>query len=383
MGRPQVSTEIDIGADETNQPYQSYSVASESLSSPLSLASRPSGSRLAEVAAFSIWNWIRLRWRGPDDAAVRSLPQLDPIRGIAAVVSASMPSQESPRLLFVHAHPDDETLTTGGTIARYVAQGADVRVVTCTLGEEGEVIGDLYAQLVADQADQLGGYRISELTAALDAVGIGEPIFLGGPGHWRDSGMEGTPPRHHQRFIDADMREAVGELVAVIRELRPHVVVTYDPNGGYGHPDHIQAHRVTAAAVEAAAGDEFPGAPWRVPKFYWTVVATTAIEAGLNALTDVPEGWIRVSIDDVPFGYPDDKIDAVIDVADHMSAKVAALRAHATQVTVAPNGASCALSNNIAMPIPTQEHYILVGRTAGERDERGWETDLLAGLNLE
>jgi N-acetyl-1-D-myo-inositol-2-amino-2-deoxy-alpha-D-glucopyranoside deacetylase len=293
-----------------------------------------------------------------------------------------MAPHETPRLLFVHAHPDDETLTTGGTIAHYVARGADVHVVTCTLGEEGEVIGDRYAQLAVDQANQLGGYRISELTAALHALGISGPHFLGGAGHWRDSGMADTPPRHRRRFVDADMREAVGELVAIIRQLRPHVVVTYDPNGGYGHPDHIQAHRVTTAAVATAGGNDCPGEPWGVPKFYWTVVATSAIKSGLQDLQDVPEEWIRVSIDDVPFGYPDDKIDAVIDATNSLSAKVAALRAHATQVTVAPDGRSCALSNNIAMPILAQEHYILVDGTAGERDVRGWETDLLAGLNV-
>src|SRR3954465_15616747 len=106
-----------------------------------------------------------------------------------------MLSDGSPRLLFVHAHPDDESINNGATIAHYVALGADVHVVTCTLGEEGEVIGDRYAQLAVDAADQLGGYRIGELTTALRALGVGEPIFLGGAGRWRDSGMEGTTPR--------------------------------------------------------------------------------------------------------------------------------------------------------------------------------------------
>src|ERR1700755_423190 len=110
-----------------------------------------------------------------------------------------MPSSENARLLFVPAHPDVETLTTGGTIAHYVASGADVHVVTCTLGEEGEIIGDRYAQLGVDAADQLGGYRIGELPGALPALGVNEPNFLGGPGHWRDSGMAGTEPRRHQR----------------------------------------------------------------------------------------------------------------------------------------------------------------------------------------
>jgi N-acetyl-1-D-myo-inositol-2-amino-2-deoxy-alpha-D-glucopyranoside deacetylase len=290
---------------------------------------------------------------------------------------------ETPRLLFVHAHPDDETLTTGATIAHYAARGAQVRVVTCTLGEEGEVIGERWAQLAVDAADQLGGYRIGELTAALNALGIDEPVFLGGPGRWRDSGMEGTPPRHREKFVDADPREAVGALVAIIRELRPHVVVTYDAHGGYGHPDHIHAHEVTVAAVAASGGADYPGEPWSVPKVYWTVMSKSAMAAGLRALEDVPPEWIQVSIDDVPFGYPDEAIDALMDVPDHLPAKVASLRAHATQVTVAPDGRSCALSNNLALPIAPVEHYILASGTPSERDARGWETDLLAGLNLE
>jgi N-acetyl-1-D-myo-inositol-2-amino-2-deoxy-alpha-D-glucopyranoside deacetylase len=290
---------------------------------------------------------------------------------------------ETPRLLFIHAHPDDETLTTGATIAHYATLGAQVRVVTCTLGEEGEVIGERWAQLAVDQADQLGGFRIGELTTALDALGIDEPIFLGGPGRWRDSGMEGTPPRHRQRFIDADPREAVGALVAIIREMRPHVVVTYDAKGGYGHPDHIHAHEVTMAAVAASGSADYPGESWTVPKVYWTVMSTTAMGAGLEALQDVPREWIRVSLDDVPFGYSDDAIDAVMDVAEQLPAKVAALRAHATQVTVAPDGRSCALSNDFALPIGAIEHYVLASGTPGDRDDRGWETDLLAGLNLE
>jgi N-acetyl-1-D-myo-inositol-2-amino-2-deoxy-alpha-D-glucopyranoside deacetylase len=290
---------------------------------------------------------------------------------------------DQPRLLFVHAHPDDETLTTGATIAHYVARRAEVHVVTCTLGEEGEVIGNRYSQLTVDAADQLGGYRIGELTTALRALGVREPIFLGGAGRWRDSGMEGTPPRHRERFIDADPRDAVGALVEIIRALRPHVVVTYDADGGYGHPDHIHAHEVTKAAVAASGGNEFPGEPWTVPKLYWTVMSKSAMAAGLEALADVPPQWKRVSIDEVPFGYPDDAIDAVIEVPDQLPAKVAALRAHTTQVSVAPDGRSCALSNNMALPIGAMEHYVLAAGTPGERDDRGWETDLLAGLNLE
>ncbi|BBX72472.1 N-acetyl-1-D-myo-inositol-2-amino-2-deoxy-alpha-D-glucopyranoside deacetylase [Mycobacterium shinjukuense] len=294
---------------------------------------------------------------------------------------------ETPRLLFVHAHPDDESLSNGATIAHYTARGARVEVVTCTLGEEGEVIGDRWAQLAVDHADQLGGYRIGELTAALRALGVGAPHYLGGAGRWRDSGMADTQPRRPRRFVDADEREVVGELVATIRRLRPHVVVTYDPNGGYGHPDHVHAHAVTTAAVAragAGAGDH-PGDPWTVPKFYWTVFGLSAFAAGARALgpEDLRPEWVLPSADEIHFGYADGRIDAVIEAdADAHAAKVAALAAHATQVVIGPTGRACALSNNLALPILAQEHYVLAAGSAGARDERGWETDLLAGLGF-
>jgi N-acetyl-1-D-myo-inositol-2-amino-2-deoxy-alpha-D-glucopyranoside deacetylase len=296
--------------------------------------------------------------------------------------------QETPRLLFVHAHPDDESLINGATIAHYAARGAQVHVVTCTLGEEGEVIGDRWTHLAVDHADQLGGYRIGELTAALHALGVDAPIFLGGPGRWRDSGMVGTAPRRQQRFIDADEREAVGALVSLIRTLRPHVVVTYDANGGYGHPDHVRAHVVTTAAVAAADTDDFAGTLWTVPKFYWTVIARSAFTAGWEALgpDDLRSEWVMPSSDsdypDVGGLYSDEEIDAVVEATDALPAKTAALAAHATQLIIGPTGRACALSNNWALPILGQEHYVLVAGVAGDRDERGWETDLLAGLDL-
>lgn len=296
---------------------------------------------------------------------------------------------ETPRLLFVHAHPDDESLNNGATIAHYIAAGAHVRVVTCTLGEEGEVIGDRWAELAVDRADQLGGYRIGELTRALRALGISEPIYLGGAGRWRDSGMAGTEPRGRRRFVDADEREVVGALVAIIREQRPHVVVTYDPQGGYGHPDHVHAHTVTTAAVAAAGSGEgdYPGVPWTVPKFYWTVLAKSAFKAAFDALRDddlQPEWTMPPPVDDIPFGCSDDDIDAVVETGPQArAAKVAALAAHTTQVIVGPTGRVCALSNNMAMPIIGDEHYVLAAGSPGQRDERGWETDLLAGLGFE
>ncbi|CAM3184960.1 N-acetyl-1-D-myo-inositol-2-amino-2-deoxy-alpha-D-glucopyranoside deacetylase [Prescottella defluvii] len=288
------------------------------------------------------------------------------------------------RILFVHAHPDDETLTTGGTIARCAAAGAEVTVVTCTLGEEGEVIGDRWAGLVADRADQLGGFRILELTRALEALGASEPRFLGGAGRWRDSGMAGTPSVAHPRaFVGADPDEALEALVAVIRELRPQVVVTYDPVGGYGHPDHVRAHHLTTAAVEAAGADVFPGAgaPWDVAKLYWTVTEESALESGIAAIETVPDGWRLPEPGELP-RVPDGEVTAAVDVAPVMAAKLAGLRAHGTQVTVAPSGTEFALSNDVVQPVLPVEHYVLVRGRSGPVDDDGRETDLFSGLDV-
>lgn len=282
-----------------------------------------------------------------------------------------------PRLVFVHAHPDDETINNGVTLAHYAASGAEVTVITCTLGEEGEVIGPQWAQLDVEHADQLGGYRIGELTAALGHLGLSGPRFLGGAGCWRDSGMAGTPPRRQVRFTDADTDVVVSQLADLFAELRPHVVVTYDPDGGYGHPDHIQAHRVTTAAIAAVADR------WAVPKFYWTAVSANAFRAGLDALDaeDVLPDWIWPPAD-ATIGFGDEQITAAIAAPGHLGAKVAAIGAHATQVALGPTGRAFTLSNMMVLPVLAEEHYILVSGEAGETDEKGWERDLLAGLDL-
>lgn len=284
----------------------------------------------------------------------------------------------APRLLFVHAHPDDETIYNGVTIARYTSLGAEVTVLTCTLGEEGEIIDPRWMQLGVDAADQLGGYRIAELTAALNHLGVRQPRFLGGAGRWRDSGMAGTPARRRAKFVDASVEEAAGELADVIADLRPHVVVTYDPGGGYGHPDHIHTHRVTHAGISAASDR------WQVPKCYWTVMTTRTFRAGVDELgpEDLNDGWSWPSDDDVPFAFADDRITAVIDAPEHLAAKTAALGAHATQMSVGPTGRAFALSNNVALPVLAREYYVLVAGQPGATGGQGLETDLLSGLDV-
>jgi N-acetyl-1-D-myo-inositol-2-amino-2-deoxy-alpha-D-glucopyranoside deacetylase len=291
----------------------------------------------------------------------------------------------SRRILLVHAHPDDETITTGATMARYAAEGAGVTLVTCTLGEEGEILVPALAGLAADQADQLGGYRTRELDAAMTALGVTDQRFLGGLGRYRDSGMFGEPTNDHPRaFWRADREVAAGELATILREVRPQVVVTYDENGLYGHPDHIQAHHVTMHAVTLAADPAWPGPPgageaWRVSKVYWPSIPRSLLVRGIKAFTATTgnpfEGVTDVA--SLPFVTSDEKIAARIDASPWWAAKQAAMRAHATQM--APGSWLYALAENLGVEPPGVEWFTLA---VGERnpDAPVWEDDLFAGL---
>ncbi|MFD7030877.1 N-acetyl-1-D-myo-inositol-2-amino-2-deoxy-alpha-D-glucopyranoside deacetylase [Streptomyces sp. NPDC059917] len=290
------------------------------------------------------------------------------------------------RLLLVHAHPDDESINNGVTMAKYAAEGAHVALVTCTLGEEGEVIPPGLAHLAADREDVLGAHRIDELAAAMRELGVTDHGFLGGPGRFRDSGMMGAEQNERPgAFWSADVDEAAGYLVEVIRRVRPQVLVTYDPDGGYGHPDHIQAHRVATRAVELAAdpayGDHL-GAPHAIAKVYWNRVPRSVVEEGfarLRAADRAPFPGIAVP-DDVPGVVADERVTAEIGAADgepYAAAKAAAMRAHATQVAV--DGGVFALSNDLAQPLFVREYYELVaGRSGAPAGER--ESDLFAGV---
>ncbi|WP_316526482.1 N-acetyl-1-D-myo-inositol-2-amino-2-deoxy-alpha-D-glucopyranoside deacetylase [Kitasatospora brasiliensis] len=284
------------------------------------------------------------------------------------------------RLLLVHAHPDDESIGNGATMARYAAEGALVTLVTCTLGEGGEVIPPELAHLTADREDRLGAYRIGELTEAMRALGVTDFRFLGGPGRYRDSGMMGVPENDVPGcFWRADVDEAAGHLVAVIRELRPQVLVTYDENGGYGHPDHIQAHRVAMRAHELAADPAYRpalGEAWRIAKVYWNRMPRSALDAGLaEAAAKAPFPGVAQPAD-VPGVVDDEVVTTVLDGAGYAAAKAAAMAAHVTQITV--DGAFFALSNDLAQPLFATEYYQLVRGQAGPGDEP--EDDLFAGL---
>ena len=295
------------------------------------------------------------------------------------------------RLLLVHAHPDDETITTGATMAKYVAEGAHVTLVTCTLGEEGEVLVPELAHLASDRDDELGRHRIGELKAAMVELGVTDHRFLGGPGRYRDTGMsygDGgavLPPDSLKpgTFWTADLREAADELVAVIREVQPQVLITYDEIGGYGHPDHIQAHRVAMYGSALAAAPSYRtdlGPAWDVPKIYWSAMPHSVIAEGIAAMREIGSDFFGVeSVDDVPFAIPDELMTARIDGLDHVEQKFAAMRAHSTQITL--DGPFFALSNQVGQQVWGIEYYRLVKGAAGPVDvDTGYETDLFAGI---
>ncbi len=286
-------------------------------------------------------------------------------------------------MLLVHAHPDDESIGTGATMAKYAAEGAHVTLITCTLGELGEVIPAELAHLAADADGGLGEYRIGELAAACAALGVTDHRFLGGPGRYRDSGMMGLPGNEAPGcFWQADVNVAAGELLGVIREVRPQVLVTYDDNGFYGHPDHIQAHRVAWRAFELADG--------LVSKFYATAVPRSVLVGAIESLRNRPGGgsfpggapsFDQVeSVHDLPFGVPDEVVTTEIDATAYLEQKLAAMRAHATQIAV--ESPFFAFSDNVGQRAFGREYYTLLAGPRGPASRGdGRENDLFGGIH--
>jgi N-acetyl-1-D-myo-inositol-2-amino-2-deoxy-alpha-D-glucopyranoside deacetylase len=302
-------------------------------------------------------------------------------------------------LVAVHAHPDDETLATGALLATFAAAGRPVTVVTCTRGERGEVIGAAtdpgLARLEGDGA-ALAEHRLGELAGALAALGVGDHVVLdrvAGDGPWVDSGMVWAPGEGVTRaeigadvpegaFALVDVEVAAERLARVLRDRRPEVVAGYEPGGGYGHPDHVQAHRVMTRAV-ALAADEGPGHDraalpgWAVPCVLWAALdADALVAARLSApvragLAAPEEGLPSAAV-------PGVAVDVRVDVVPVLARVLAALRAHATQVRAveavpAPGGgplAWYALSNDVLQPVLARESY----RTApgSRRDAVRW-----------
>lgn len=280
------------------------------------------------------------------------------------------------RVLLVHAHPDDETINNGATMAMYAALGASVTLVTCTRGEEGEVLIPELLHLAANATDSLGQHRVTELALAMKELGVADHRFLGeGAKLFRDSGMMGTDPNNRPDvFWQADLEEASDLLVQIIDEVKPHVLITYDEFGGYGHPDHIQAHRVAMRAAEKSE--------WDIPKIYWNVMPVSVIQEGIDAMKGIDsEFWGAEKAEDLPFAKDDSFVHALVDGNAYVEKKMNAMKAHATQIAV--DGPFFALSDNVGLQVWGNEFYTLVkGEKSGPLNEKGYEGDLFAGISL-
>jgi N-acetyl-1-D-myo-inositol-2-amino-2-deoxy-alpha-D-glucopyranoside deacetylase len=276
------------------------------------------------------------------------------------------------RALFVHAHPDDETINNGATMAKMVSQGVAVTLVTCTRGEEGEVLVPELTHLASSAEDKLGEHRVTELANAMKALGVTDHRFLG---NYRDSGMMGTAQNEHPKcFWNADVEEAAKELAKIIDEIRPQVLVTYDENGGYGHPDHIQAHRVAMRAAEIST--------WQIEKIYWNIMPKSVVAKGIEAMKAQGSDFFGTeNVDDLPFVKDDSFVSALVHAPEQVDKKMAAMKAHATQITV--DGPFFALSNNLGVQVFGDEYYTLVkGNKSEPFNTDNLETDLFAGVKL-
>lgn len=260
-----------------------------------------------------------------------------------------------PRILFVHAHPDDETITTGGTIAALVGEGAQVTVLSATRGEAGEVIPADLRGLEGDRAG-LARVREAEIAEAMAALGVREHLFLGGSAHsFEDSGMEWGADGHAvaaasmpaNALCAAEPSTVAGYIAAVIDEVRPHAVITYAANGGYGHPDHVRVHEATVAAVDTAA--------WRTGRLLFV---DAPAEVAYETFDAQQPGFAETGFSPaqtIPTKPPVSEVVVAQDISSVMGAKRAALSAHRTQVSV--SGGFFALSNGIGMKIVDHEYY--------------------------
>ncbi|WP_374970245.1 N-acetyl-1-D-myo-inositol-2-amino-2-deoxy-alpha-D-glucopyranoside deacetylase [Terrabacter sp. BE26] len=303
-----------------------------------------------------------------------------------------------PRLLFVHAHPDDETLTCGIAMAHHVAHGDEVHVLTCTLGEEGEVIPPGLAHLEGHPADRLGPFRHGELTQALSRIGavshvLGADPARGRLSRYRDSGMVGSPAAARPEAFAAAHLDEVGGLVAdVVRELAPDVVVTYDEHGGYGHPDHIQTHRATRRALQLLEEPELPRRTYEIiTPLGWAREDRAWLRRADPALLDPSRWWGEQELGDgrpeaptlvvpaegdpfAPSVVDDNLVTHVVADEAARAVKNDALRAHATQVIVASEDVH-ALSNLVAARTTAHEGFRQV-------DPRTWQPTGRRGSEL-
>ena len=309
-----------------------------------------------------------------------------------------MDNEERLLLMAVHAHPDDETISMGGTLAHYAAthsaargESPDVIVVTGTRGELGEIV--IPERDTPEEHERLGETRMGEIAAAMRALGVQRWENLG----YRDSGMEGSEenadPRSFHQHVSTDLDATTEPLVRLIRSARPDVLATYDDFGGYGHPDHIAAAKITRRAWEVAGDPAWrpeAGPAWAPKKLYETRIPDSQRDAVLALLESRGiESWWSEPKDATPedlekwrtwraaMACPDDIITTRINIREHLAAKRSAIQAHATQIK--PEGPLLMLSEEDQIALGAREQYRLIAHRLNVAPTLP-EDDLFAGL---
>ena len=271
----------------------------------------------------------------------------------------------------VHAHPDDESIGTGGILAKYAAKGLTTAVVYGTRGEAGEILNP---EFVAPEPEMsITDIRMRELNEALKVLRVPSTYFL----EYRDSGINASAKHQHpDAFIHADPVEAAKRLVQIIRKVRPHIIVTYNENGSYGHPDHIMANRVTLKAFDAAGDPEFTDdqglEPWRPSKLYYTAIPLARLRLFHQMALERGE---EPGFDPEVLGTPDEELTSIVDVRDYLSQKLKALFCHQSQI--GPDSFFKRVPEELREEAFGFEYFVCV---RGCKRLDGKETDLFEGL---
>lgn len=256
-------------------------------------------------------------------------------------------------MLVVFAHPDDEAFGTGGTLAKYASTGVRTTLICATRGEVGEISDPELAT-----PDTLSSVREQELLCSAETLGIEEVIFLG----YRDSGMIGTPDNEHpDAFMQADEEEVIARLVGIVRRVKPQIVLTFEPNGGYGHPDHIAIHNHTVSAFHKAAQEDCGvelGEAWRADRLIYTAIPKSffvEMRSRLRALGEDTSDLDR--FDETGIVWSDDQVDVEVDVSDVVDRKWSALQCHQTQF--GPDNLFRRLPDEDAKALMSREYFAI------------------------
>lgn len=277
------------------------------------------------------------------------------------------------RLLGCFAHPDDEILGPGGTLAHYAANETAVELICTTRGEAGEISDPALAT-----PETLAAVREQEMRCSAATLGVQHVTFLG----WRDSGMDGSADNQHPNaYMNAPAEEVIPQIVAVIRRFCPQVVMTFEPWGGYGHPDHIAINQHTHAAVAAAADPDYRpdlGKAWQIERLFYELLPVRHFETMKEVMEnrEMDVSWFENLQSRKENGWPDDKVNCIMDVGHTVDAKWAAFNCHRTQFG----------NDNLFRRLPPEEMKMILKQEffaliKPEPDSEIWLADLFDGLD--